>query len=312
VTTIEWLRVKRFVPTSSLTIRVYDTLPITITTWNSLYSSSHLLLYYLPTESNERPQKSGRRTLAAKSRKAKTAEDPFRFLDLPRELRDKVYENLLCSFAPPHDAATNQPFPKYTSTVHPAILLCNKQIHREAYGIMVKTNRFIHVKLHGDIRNIEGLLEFMEANTRRIISRNTWAVDHFRGFVLEVDIVLEGTGWPGGKENLAVEGHAMILQEDVTKLLRMLARFHKPKAQMTLGISLTVAPDMDTKLASYKESLQPFFSDRNQELLLRPFRDLLRGVQSIKVIGASKQLTKAVEADIAQHKCTDHRQSLRI
>lgn len=87
------------------------------------------------------------------------AEQPFRFMDLPGELRNKVYALLLCSFGstPKPARERSDAFLDDRSgllhvvdlphTNNPTILRTNSQIHREAYDVMIKTNRFIRVRL---------------------------------------------------------------------------------------------------------------------------------------------------------------------
>ena len=83
---------------------------------------------------------------------------PFRFLDLPGELRDKVYTLLLCSFEDALDE--HEIYPRFFSngkgsghlskvlhTNDPAILRASSLVYREAYHIMMKTNRFIRISL---------------------------------------------------------------------------------------------------------------------------------------------------------------------
>ncbi|KAF2650457.1 hypothetical protein K491DRAFT_782605 [Lophiostoma macrostomum CBS 122681] len=252
--------------------------------------------------------------MAQRPRKNKATRKPFRFLDLPREIRDKIYQDLLCTFHPPGQETIHGDIPLelyqhfyYTSTVHPAILRVNKQIYREAYDIMVKTNRFIHVKQHGFIPTIRDL----EKYTKRMICRDECMFYGFRGCALEVDVVLEGEGWytdvfQRTRDDNKYTKEAMILAEDVDGLLHTLEHLHAPRVGNTLAITLTVAPGMQTNLASSKEDVQPYFSTDFQETLLRPFRNRLRGVQSVKVCGVDKQLAKAVQADIAQNKWTEH------
>lgn len=87
------------------------------------------------------------------------AEQPFRFMDLPGELRNKVYALLLCSFGSTPDRARERSdaflddrsgllhVVDLPHTNNPTILRTNSQIHREACNVMIKTNRFIRVRL---------------------------------------------------------------------------------------------------------------------------------------------------------------------
>lgn len=68
---------------------------------------------------------------------------------MPREIRNKIYRNLLCSFAP---APVKVLEPELGYAEHDnstSILLASRQIHKEAYDTMVKTNRFVRVTTSG-------------------------------------------------------------------------------------------------------------------------------------------------------------------
>jgi hypothetical protein len=84
------------------------------------------------------------------SKMAYTDVKVFRFLDIPAELRSKVYAVLLCSFGEPTTNLDDDYNPRLcavsTSSINTAILRTCNQVHREAYDVMVKTNRFVQVK----------------------------------------------------------------------------------------------------------------------------------------------------------------------
>jgi hypothetical protein len=81
-------------------------------------------------------------------------------MDLPGEIRNKVYKILLCSFEPLPRGIGQQAYHNWSllftpvlakHSVNTAILRANSQIHREAYDVMVKTNRFIRISCTGGL-----------------------------------------------------------------------------------------------------------------------------------------------------------------
>jgi len=76
---------------------------------------------------------------------------PFRFRDLPSEIRNKVYGELLCSFGPrPTTADLGNTFKLASArhTIDTAILRTNKTTYLEAYDVMIKKNRFVKNNFH--------------------------------------------------------------------------------------------------------------------------------------------------------------------
>jgi hypothetical protein len=87
----------------------------------------------------------------------------FRLLDLPIELRNRIYKEIPCSFDHhDHSLKINQlsrilrQEPRYeyvdhhrkSYTFEATVLRTCKQVHREAYVVMVKTNRFVRVSMY--------------------------------------------------------------------------------------------------------------------------------------------------------------------
>lgn len=112
---------------------------------------------------------------------------PFRFMDLPGEIRNKVYGFLLCAFdeAPeeydPGDyllACPTRNFTFVTHSVDTAILCTNSKIHREAYDFMVKTNRFVRVSC------LRGLPIITMLRIHRVpVVTVQRSLEHFKGLV---------------------------------------------------------------------------------------------------------------------------------
>ncbi|KAF2450370.1 hypothetical protein P171DRAFT_426764 [Karstenula rhodostoma CBS 690.94] len=237
----------------------------------------------------------------------------FRFLDLPPELRDTIYESLLCEFkaAPSHgvnDVVEHKPCGYYVRTIHPAILRVNKQIYYEAYDVMVKTNRFIHVKFFGGLP----LNHMLETSTRRVICHHEPAVEAFKGYTMAVSVVPEGLAWFNPDDHHLVTTankkavHCMILGEDCAGLIRTLGNVHMPNLGKTLDISIVVAPCLESNSSKQRQLLEPFFNEPGtQEKLLAPFRAKLRGVENIKITGVEPSLASAVKEDIAQDEWID-------
>ncbi|OAG01022.1 uncharacterized protein CC84DRAFT_1263082 [Paraphaeosphaeria sporulosa] len=237
----------------------------------------------------------------------------FRFLDLPPELRDKIYQELLCDFkaAPSlgvNDVVEHKPCGYYVRTIHTAILRANQQIHLEAYDIMVKTNRFVHIKFFGGLP----LDHMLETSTRRVICHHLPAVEAFKGYTMSVSVVPEGLAWWSPEDHHLVTRansmavHCMILGEDCAGLIRTLGNVHMPNLNKTLNISIAVAPYLQQNSPEQRELLEPFFKEPGtQEKLLAPFRAKLRGVEDIKIIGVDPSLASAIKEEIAKDEWTD-------
>jgi hypothetical protein len=125
-------------------------------------------------------------------------QDSFRFMDLPAEIRNKIYRELLCNFT-----CEREPDGRYDSVLarlmreeemlngvseaaldgNVSILLASRQIYREAYDVMVKTNQFIRVQGY-DFNFSEQLLR----SQLPVITMDRARAAQFQGYMLCMDI----------------------------------------------------------------------------------------------------------------------------
>lgn len=81
--------------------------------------------------------------------------EPFRLLDLPREVRDAIYYQILCDWptqGPFRHSLTNTPdqdlqLEVMARKIEPNILRANRVIYHEAKQILLKGNKFVHIKM---------------------------------------------------------------------------------------------------------------------------------------------------------------------
>lgn len=80
------------------------------------------------------------------------SEQPFRLLDLPREVRDGIYHGMLCDWR--QVAMSGQTlldgrvwFAPMHLRIETNILLANKQIYQEAKLVLLKGNQFVHIRM---------------------------------------------------------------------------------------------------------------------------------------------------------------------
>ncbi|KAF1945204.1 hypothetical protein EJ02DRAFT_509664 [Clathrospora elynae] len=138
-----------------------------------------------------------------------TSMKPFRFLDLPRELRDKVYDYALCSFsyyAIPTSIGqyarvhAQSPIEKRWFLVATNLLFANLQIHNEAYSYMLRVNLFVRIEcrgfenrnfMHGRAKPIRVLESSAMPDTERAkrVNRFPW---YAMRLIISVDFKIKG------------------------------------------------------------------------------------------------------------------------
>ena len=249
---------------------------------------------------------------------------PFRFCDLPQELRDEIYKLLLCSFEPPLPKWSdisgdfqpcNHNIRHAQHSVDTTILRTCKTIYTEAYGIMAKTNQFI--KLYMSTYGRTGLLLPSQVP---LISIPLYHTDHFQGYVMTVYIRdKRRTGPPDFNPpveddnmdpDLYHPNYAfMILGSDWPEFCNMLSQTHRymHRTSFSAGNQISIFfPDRcGMQIPPHKANIDSCFFKLVQEVMLKPFHHL-RGWAKVEIEGAiDSKLAEVVVEEVTRPVCTD-------
>ena len=209
----------------------------------------------------------------------------FRFFDLPGELRNEVYKILLCSFEEPESSSDDEVklrFCYLTSAIETAILRTSKKVYREAYDVMIKTNKFIVVKAEG-----MNMLAYLLASTKFPILKCTPKhIAEFNGAALSVRMVYDRSIMTTGlKKRVITYRSFMFPSSGLMRFCEALSQSDvilDPDFPRSVEISVTVGPGLS------KASKGMGFADFllvNEDTLLSSFRQYLRGFRSVRADG---------------------------
>lgn len=223
---------------------------------------------------------------------------PFRLLHLPAEIRNRIYQHVLCSF---EEAGLElegldrhmhtRGFPDRPNGITPvehsittALLRTCKQVHREAYDVMVKTNQFVHVEAHGIY-----LADLLCSSRLPLVTMDRQHVNQFEGYVLSVKLTGPAFGEDDGPGSVP-HFNFMILGSHLDRFCRIIDEGDMYLAPSTSPFSEGVTIDIvvnptPPSLPSFKAPTADYIT-RIQQPLLQPFRKHVHCMYKATVTGS--------------------------
>lgn len=249
-------------------------------------------------------------------------EQPFRFMDLPEEIKAQVYELLLCCFdstpLPTEvDTYMERPrrLPRLSHSIDTAILRTNKEIYRGAYEVMVKRNKFIHVRFEGVFNDAVSIC--LAAYGVPVITVKPAAASLFPGYVLNAIIdVHPATLLDGPPEDLDyLTGSAInifhpadwiLLGRDWETFCRMLGTIDNRLSKFTIAMRLSFTLNVE-RVHLFSDS----FARSTQMQLLGPMEEHLRGFYNMFINGTTEHaLVSRILATVSKPRYTNHSELL--
>ncbi|KAI8957952.1 hypothetical protein F5Y11DRAFT_363240 [Daldinia sp. FL1419] len=217
---------------------------------------------------------------------------PSPLLSLPPELRNKIYELVLCTLSPPKPTLTRvkQDLSTYTSFVprlrcykfNNNILLVNRQVFQEAYAILIKRHLFVRIVTYG-----VNLCHLLSAWDIPIVALGKEKIKSFGGVVMDYSIKIHG-------DDKTPKNHFMVLFKDFRQFCTSLS-WLEPSPESFHHHVVLHNPFEGT-------SSSQFLGLHRQELLVQPFRECLDGITSFTIQG---NISPNLARDVIQHVARD-------
>ena len=225
------------------------------------------------------------------------SQQPFRFLDLPGEIRNNIYDLLLCSWNdeleqdPSMISKLSRRSPSNPST---ALLRANRQIHSEASDYMIKRNQFVRITCRGmDVRQLflnEGI---------PVITTDARHVSLFAGYTTH--LTLSKPAFSASADWFS-EFEIMMLRADLPKLCEQLdieSVMADVNATTSEHNSIQAAVRLDYRQTRH---FTPWYQGR----LLEPITASLRGIPHLKISGpVDTSLAESIKEEVAKPRWTD-------
>lgn len=222
---------------------------------------------------------------------------PFRFLDLPGEIRNNIYDLLLCSW---NDELEQDPYlisklnKRCSSYPATALLRTNKQIQAEASDYTVKRNQFVRVTCRGfDIRKL-----FL-GDRIPVVTTDARKASQFQSYLMHMTL-----SKPAFTPSTFQFAHfeILMLRSDLPRLCEQLdIESVMEDVNSTTNGHASVRAEIKLNY-----SFGQFFTLKIQERLLEPVALLLRGLPNMRILGpVDPTLAQAVIAQVAQPRWTD-------
>ncbi|CAN8104282.1 unnamed protein product [Discula destructiva] len=223
---------------------------------------------------------------------------PFRFMEFPREIRNQVYEDLLCPH-PDRETDLDGLDDRLPDTAHlfeTAILCTNRQVYAEAREAMLRGNQFVRVFARGAV--VASALA--ETPVRAVVhshhSKKDPVVRDFEGAVMSYYL-------RDGKE-IQHNGRAHSNTFDILLLGRDLDAFVR-----SVGNDFLCATVMAVSVKHHIDIHDPFKKGRDanysnlaaQKRLLQPFRDHFHGFAKVKINGKVDKVLAATVLREVKH-----------
>jgi len=225
---------------------------------------------------------------------------PFRFLDLPGEIRNNIYDLLLCSWEDElKQDGRGGVAKRYAEYDAVDLLRTNKQIHEEAFDYMMKRNQFVRVTCRGlDVHTL-----FLGDEVIPIVSGGKRAMQ-FEGYMMH--LTLSKPALSAERSNFS-ERELMVLRSDLPVLCREL----DIESAMT-GVYSTANEHLNIcATVSFNPFHPEMFTPAIQQHLLEPIATYLRGVTNLSISGpVSTRIAETVKSQIAQPRWTDPKATL--
>jgi hypothetical protein len=224
-------------------------------------------------------------------------EEPFGLLDLPRELRDRIYE-----YALGFSSCRTDPYSiNEYSRVHAEapivkrrclginLLLANKQIHDEAKPILLKSNPLVRVA----VQNAAGMCDWLHGPGQPIHVLSIAMIEKqlrtsgFPRFTMELDMWIESSigEWDGGlPKNILV-----MLWTDFCEFCKRveIERMHSDTRALPKNECVRLRVKLGAAVSTSEEGGSVVNPRSVQERLLRPIQDGIRGSPGLTIEGCS-------------------------